>query len=390
MPPSLNVFWKELLSFFRDRRTVFNQIVFPVALMPLLMYAPTYLVVRLGSQAGAEVQRVAVTGAPDQLVRALVAEKLKVVPGTDPEREVRDGRAEAGLVWQGERVRVFLRKSQEGFKAEVVQAKIERALEAYKRARVVAALRAAGLDPGVLEPFRTEFVDVSPKAAQQAGALGFLVPMFLLMFILSGAMPVVNDATAGEKERGTLEVLLATPAPPFAILLGKAGSAMVAALLSTVSGVAGLALGGLLMVRYAGGSLAGPGGEGLAFSLSPGALGVILVTGVLFAAFAVGVMLLLGLFAKSYKEAQTYMGFLYMVLVLPAVILGMASSFLGGNPIYDLIPVVGPLLLVDSALRAKADGLDYLLAWGSTALYALLALWLATRAFVREEVVFRN
>ncbi len=386
MPPSWNVFWKETLSFFRDRRTVFNQIVLPLFLMPVFMFAPTYLMARLGTQAGAEVQRVAVKGAPEELLAALRAERLAVLPSDDPATAVRRGKAEVGLLVQGRKVLVFAKKSQEGFKAEVVLAKVDRALSAYKRARVEAALRAAGLDPSVLEPFTREVVDVSPKAAQAAGALGFLVPMFLLMFIVTGAMPVVIDATAGEKEKGTLEVLLAAPAPLVSVLLGKAGAAMVAALVSTLSGVLGLAFGGALLLRLA----TGPEVQALGFRLAPGPLGVIAVTGVLFAAFAVSAMILLGLYAKSYKEAQTYMSFFYMLLIVPAILLGMASSFLDRNPLYDLIPVVGPMLLVDAALKARAGGLDYLLAWGSTAVYAALALLLAAWAFGREEVVFRN
>ena len=391
MPPSLNVFWKELLSFFRDRRTVFNQIVFPLLLMPVFMFGPAYLVARLSSQAAAEVQRVAVAGAPNELLRELERAGLRPLPDPDPQGAVREGRADAGLRYRRGRVEVYLALAQGGMKAEVLKGRIDRALERYRAALVARRLRAAGLDESVLRPFRVAYTDVSPPQAQGAGELGFLVPMMLLMFVLTGAMPVVNDATAGEKERGTLEVLLAVPASPVALLLGKAGAAMVAALISTASGVGGLLLGGWLLLRYGGDlALEGGGGPGLAFHLGPQVLAVALVTGVLFAAFAVGVMTLLGIFAKGYREAQTYMGFLYMVLVLPALLMGMASSFLEPGPLYYLIPVAGPMMLLDAVLRAKADLAAYLLAWGSTLAYAAGALALAAWAFGREEVVYRN
>jgi len=389
MPPSLNVFWKELLSFVRDRRAVLNQVVLPLVLMPLFMFGPSYLVGRLSTQAAAEAQRVAVRGAPEALERELAAAGLVVVADPDPEAAVREGRADAGIVYEEGRVEVYLALAQGGMKAEVLKGRIEHALGRYKAALVEARLRAAGLDPGVLEPFRVHFADVSPPEAREAGIFGFLVPMMLLMFILTGAMPVVSDATAGEKERGTLEVLLAVPAPVGAVLLGKAGAAMVAALVSTASGVGGLMLGGWLLLEKAAGL---PGGEApaLSFRLGAEALLASLVTGVLFSAFAVGVMIFLGIFAKTYREAQTYMGFLYMVLVLPAVLLGMASSFLEPGPLLYLIPVAGPMMLLDAVLRVRADLLAYLLAWGSTLVYAAAALYLAALAFRREEVVFRN
>ncbi len=389
MPPSLNVFWKELLSFVRDRRALLNQVVLPLVLMPLFMFGPSYLVERLSSQAAAEAQRVAVRGAPEALEQALKEVGLVVVPDPDPEAAAREGRADAGLVYEEGRVAVYLALAQGGMKAEVLKGRIEHALERYKAALVEARLRAAGLDPGVLEPFRVEVKDVSPPEAREAGIFGFLVPMMLLMFILTGAMPVVSDATAGEKERGTLEVLLAVPAPTGAILLGKAGAAMVAALLSTASGVGGLMLGGWLLLERAA-ELPGGGAATLSFRLGAEALFASLVTGVLFAAFAVGVMIFLGMFAKTYREAQTYMGFLYMVLVLPAVLLGMASSFLEPGPLLYLIPVAGPMMLLDAVLRARADLLAYVLAWGSTLVYAAVALFFAALAFRREEVVFRN
>ncbi len=388
MSPSLNVFWKELLSFFRDRRAVFNQIVLPVVLMPLFMFGPAYLVERLSTQVATEAQRVVVRGVPEGLKAELARVGLSVVPGSDPEVAVREGRADAGIVFSEGRVTVYLALAQGGMKAEVLKGRIEQALGRYRSALVEARLLEAGLDPGVLEPFRVEFADVSPPEAREAGFFGFLVPMMLLMFILTGAMPVVSDATAGEKERGTLEVLLAVPAPTGAILLGKAGAAMVAAVLSTASGVGGLMLGGWLLQTR---GVALPEGEAaFSFRLGAEALFASLVTGVLFAALAVGVMIFLGMLAKTYREAQTYMGFLYMVLVLPAVFLGMASSFLEPSPLFYLIPVAGPMVLLDGVLRAKADLLAYLLAWGSTLFYAVAALFLAALAFKREEVVFRN
>ncbi|HFB38831.1 MAG TPA: ABC transporter permease, partial [Oceanithermus sp.] len=146
MPPSLNVFWKELLSFVRDRRALLNQVVLPLVLMPLFMFGPSYLVERLSSQAAAEAQRVAVRGAPEALEQALKEVGLVVVPEPEPEAAVREGRADAGLVYEEGRVAVYLALAQGGMKAEVLKGRIEHALGRYKAALVEARLRAAGLD----------------------------------------------------------------------------------------------------------------------------------------------------------------------------------------------------------------------------------------------------
>ena len=386
MRPSQNVFWKELLSFFRDRRTLFSQVLLPLFLMPFFMFAPGYLMDRLSEQTAAEIQKVAVKGVPDELVQALSEAGLRVLEDPDPAQAVRAGRVDAGLVYDGQRFTLYLKLAQEGMRAEVLRAKIQAVLERYKTRLVERRLAQAGLDPKVLEPFSVEVADVSPPKAQGTSVFAYLVPMMLLMFVLTGAMPVVLDATAGEKERGTLEVLLAAPTTPWAILLGKAGAAMVAALLSTASGVLGLFLGGAVMAqRVASAEL-----EGFSFRLGTEALFATFVTGVLFAALAVGAMIFLALLARSYREAQTYVGFLYMALLLPAFSAGMVSSFFEPTPGLYLIPVAGPMLFLDAVFRAKADLLAYLLAWGSTLFYAALALGLAAWAFGREEIVFKN
>ncbi len=85
--------------------------------------------------------------------------------------------------------------------------------------------------------------------------MGFLLPFFLVVFVLSGGQVVAVDATAGEKEKGTLEALLAAPVPLLQIALGKTLATVAMALLSGVAGLLGLALGGALSARLGGGLL---------------------------------------------------------------------------------------------------------------------------------------
>lgn len=378
---------KELATFFRDRRALFNQVLLPVLLMPLFMFAPTLLVEQLSQGAVQKVQKIAVAGLPEAVTRALAAARLQLVTESDPAAAVREGRADAGLAFVSGSYRVYARVSQDGLKAQVVVEKVRQVLEVVKREEVAGTLRRAGLDPSVLEPFSISVEDVSPPSAKGVGFLAFLVPMFLLIFVMNGSLPVVLDVTAGEKEKGTLEALLVTPVGLPAVLFGKMFAALVAAVMSTVSGVAGLILG----ARVAAGlDSEGLQAAGFSLSLTPGMLLALLVTGVLFAAFAVSLQLMFGIFARSYKEAQGYMSVLYLLLVLPAAMLGFVSGFVEVGPGLLAVPVVGPFFFIDQVLRAKADFLGYLVTWGSSALYAMVALFLAYLSFRREEVVFRN
>ena len=389
MRPSWNVFWKEVLSFFRDRRAVINQLLLPVILMPVFAIGPAYLIGKLGQAELEKTQVVAVKGAPEGLIAELKKARFQVKPDPDPEKAVREGAADLGLIVEPGRIRVFAKVSQEGLKAEALMGKLNQALEAYKARLVAERLRAAGLDPSVLTPFVVETVDVSPPEAKKAGVTGFLIPMFLLMFIIGGSMSVIIDATAGEKERGTLEVLLAAPVRVWDILMGKLLAALLVGFLSTLAGILGLMLAGLYTVRAV---AFGEGSEAISFSvqLDPWTLFLLFLTGVLFAAMVVGIELALGVYARSYKEAQSSIGILYMVVILPIAFLGTASAFIGENPAYYAIPIVGPALYMDAVLKAKADLTATFITWGSTLFYAGLTLVLAYRSFTREEAVFRN
>ena len=391
MPPSWNVFWKEALSFFRDRRAVINQLLLPVLLMPVFAIGPAYLIGKLGQAELEKTQVVAVKGAPEGLIAELKKARFQVKPDPAPEKAVREGAADLGLIVEPGRIRVFAKVSQEGLKAEALMGKLNQALEAYKARLVAERLRAAGLDPSVLTPFVVETVDVSPPEAKKAGVTGFLIPMFLLMFIIGGSMSVIIDATAGEKERGTLEVLLAAPVRVWDILMGKLLAALLVGFLSTLAGILGLMLAGLYTARAVSFSEGGEA-EALSFGLQldPRALVLLFVTGVLFATMVVGIELALGVYARSYKEAQSSIGILYMVVILPIAFLGTASAFIGENPAYYAIPIVGPALYMDAVLKAKADLTATLITWGSTLFYAGLTLVLAYRSFTREEAVFRN
>lgn len=201
---------------------------------------------------------------------------------------------------------------------------------------------------------------------------------------------VAVDAAAGEKEKGTLEALLTAPVPLFHLALGKTLAAVAMALLSGVAGLSGLALGGAWAHRFApdllaqggpplGGGLALDGGSFLGLSLSAFLLALLMGAA----------MVALGLYARSFKEAQSYLAPLQLLAILPLLFLQFRG--LVEVPSWtSLLPIVNVALLMDALFKGTATPLSMVLTWGSTLAYALLALGLAVWAFGREDVVFRN
>ncbi len=254
------------------------------------------------------------------------------------------------------------------------------------------ALAQRGIPHQVLTPFQVEVVDTSPEREKAGGLLGFLLPFFLVVFVLTGGQVVAVDATAGEKEKGTLEALLAAPVPLLQIALGKTLATVAMALLSGAAGLLGLALGGALTARF-GGLLSGGEGQALALggqvSLDWGSFLALFLTALLLALFMGAVMVSLGLYARSFKEAQSYMAPLQLLVLLPLIFLQF-RGFFELQTWHHLVPLFNVALLMDALLKGSASPLQAGLTWGSTLVYAGLALLVAVRVFSREEVVFRN
>ncbi|MEJ5335755.1 MAG: ABC transporter permease subunit [Thermus sp.] len=378
------IFRKELLQVFRDRKLVFSTLVLPVLLMPVFAFGPTLFFSRILERSAKEVQEVAARGLPQEALLALEAQGLKPVLVEDPRGAVEKGAYPAGVEYGGGAYRVYGRLAGGPGEGQVAVGKVEKALALLKEEAVAEALKAKGVPLEVLTPFRVEVVDASPERERAAGLLGFLLPFFLVIFILSGGQVVAVDATAGEKEKGTLEALLSAPVPLPHLALGKALATVAMALLSGSAGLLGLALGGLLSGRLEGamelgGRVALTGGEFLA----------LFVTGFLLALFMGAVMVALGLYARSFKEAQSYMAPLQLLVLFPLLFLQF-RGFFTLEAWHHLVPVLNVALLMDGLFRGQAEPLSLALTWGSTLVYAALAFLLAVGVFRREEVVFRN
>jgi len=201
------------------------------------------------------------------------------------------------------------------------------------------------------------------------------------------------DLCAGEKERGTMETLLISPASRLEIVLGKFGAIMLAsvtmAILNIVSmGLTGMqlasrlgAMGGRLGERVASGEFAAP-------SLQSGFWMLVLL--IPLAAFFSAVSLALAILARSMKEGQYYLTPLYLA-VLPLILITLSPE-IELNLFYSLLPVTGVALLLRVLIMGHYDvAIRYFLpVLIPTLVYAAVALRWAVDQFSREEVLFRE
>ncbi|MFC6918836.1 ABC transporter permease [Meiothermus taiwanensis] len=386
---------KELLSVVRERRVLFTTLVLPILIMPLLMFGPILLFGNAARQTQESVQKVGVVGVPVVVLEELRKARVEPIEVANPQEAVQNREVQAALVFENGRYIIYGRLSGGATQSALVVEKVQAALRAYKDQVVAEQLRARGIGTEILEPFSIETKDASREQERAAGLFAFLIPFFLVSFIQAGGMPVAVDATAGEKEKGTLEALLAAPVPLIQVLLGKGLAVFVMSLLSTFAAVAGLLLGGgVFRNLFAAQLQAMQNGEnqaqlGGALALDPLGYLAILVTAVLFALLIIAIMISLGLYARSFKEAQSYMSPLSLVMLIPLLFLQF-SDFLKLQDWYFALPLVNVMLMLDAIVKGAATATQLLITWASTLAYGALALYLAYRNFQREDVVFRN
>lgn len=385
---------KELLSVVRERRVLFTTLVLPILIMPLLMFGPILLFGNAARQTQESVQKVGVVGVPVVVLEELRKAKVEPVEVANPQEAVQNREVQAALVFQNGRYTLYGRLSGGATQSALVVEKVQAALRAYKDQVVAEQLRARGIGTDILEPFSIETKDASREQERAAGLFAFLIPYFLVSFIQTGGMPLAVDATAGEKEKGTLEALLAAPVPLIQVLLGKGLAVFVMSLLSTFAAVAGLLLGGGVFRNLFAAQLQAVQGEnraqlGGALALDPLGYLAILVTAVLFALLIIAIMISLGLYARTFKEAQSYMSPLMLVMIIPILLLQF-SDFLKLQDWYFALPFVNVVLALDAIVKGAASAPQLATTWASTLVYAGLALYLAYRSFQREDVVFRN
>ncbi len=405
------VYLKELKDSLRDRRTLISTIVIPTLVMPLMFFGVGKVMSNVMTKAREDIPTVVILGGEDSpgvVAQFRESQRMRVVPApADWKQAISDKRLRVALQLPEkfeERLRAGLAPVVKIFhyegelKSDNGARVLERFLADLREQAVAERLAAHGMPKTAARPFEFKRENVAPPEKVGGNLFGGLVPYLIIILCFTGAMYPAMDLTAGEKERGTMETLLCSPVPRVDIVLGKflmvltgSLSAMVFMLLSMGGSIA---IGGTLMMGGGGAARAGAGGAAAKASadampmIDPlgvvGVLAMVLPVAVLFAALAFTI----SLFAKSYKEAQSYLGPMIIVVIMPGVVGMLPGIELSAKT--ALIPILN-LSLVCKEMLSGVWNWGYIgLIFASSSLYAGVALWLAVKMFDREDVIFRT
>lgn len=417
----LRVTGKELRETLRDRRTLAVMILFPLVVYPLLTLLMAQTMAARQAAEEARTSRVAITAADPALVAA-VRKQLSAPAEASEDDHAGRARDESGRDRPPEsetetpghaapaestsRIELLSRGSRADVAAGLLDALVEIAAQpgatpsgpvgaipqhvvvvfdetrepSAKASERVETQLSRALPPGCVHLYSVAMHSLAPKSKVGAYALSKILPLLLVLMTMLGAFYPAIDITAGERERGTLETLLAAPVNRFDLMTGKV---LAVATLAALTGIANIVSMALTVAQGAKLAAGAAGDPGLVIPWTRAAATVITVipAALLFGA----VMVAVGALARSFKEAQNLLTPVYLLSLMPTLVATLGDSSLAGATLF--IPGVNLTLLARELLMGRAQLGAVLAVLVSTIALAGLALALAARLYDSERLL---
>ena len=388
MKPRLAVvFLKEIRDALRDRRTALMILVASVLTGPVTLVLVASFVSGLEERASTLRVRIAGAEHAPALVNFLERADVEIEKApADYLARVKEGSLDAVVVvpedfherWLAhEEARLELVHDDSRTESGPATRQAERLLAAFNRETAYLRLMARGVSPSLNESTKVERVNTATPR-QRGAVLLFLIPMFGTLAPLLGGMTVAIDSTAGERERGSLEPLLANPVPAWVFAVGKWLAAWASATAVVTLTMAGFLAAARLYAERKLPSLLNFGVPELAAFLA------VIVP---LAAFTSALQLLISTYGRSYREAQTYVSYLATVAsFVPLVVLFSGAR----EQAWQLaVPVLGQMMGLQRVLRGDGlDSIDALVPAGVALVLAGIAVAAVARLLRDERIVF--
>ncbi len=381
------VFAKEVVDNFRDRRSLILALVYPL-IGALFLGVMMAMVGGMMKGQSKKQMRIPVVGAENgpTLMAFLERQAVKIVPGPeDIGTAVREGHVPAVMI---------IPANMEANLAAEKTVKIDVVIDPARLSTVLTAARISGLlrkFGGEISKARLETHNISAEmtrpitvqtinVGRTRNISGFFInmlPPFIMFSIFVGGIYLAIDATAGERERGSLEPLLTNPVPRGQIMLGKA----LATCLFTLFTLSLQLLAFKIMFMIVGSS-AGK-------NIDPPVLSFVMIFMICvpLVVFAVAIQIIIATYSRSYKETQTYLALLPLIPSIPGMILVFVP--IQAHSWMMTIPTFGQVLLVSKIVQQESVSLlDVGISCGSTLLLASALLFFAKQLYSNDKVLF--
>ena len=389
------VFIKELTDLFRDKKTIISSILIPLILFPIIFGVMGIAMNKTQNQAQKNIKVSITDKSNSSLGTFLKSQKnIKIVHSDDISKDVKDGKILLAIdipenfntnigseSTAGINITYDNSSEQAGMAFDIINSYID----AFSKQIVAQRLAEKNINTEILNPIKINKNTIEKKDSGEAKMLlSIMLPLILTIYCVAGPIAPAVDLGAGEKERGTLEPLLTTQANRLSLLAGKFLAITVIGMLTTLASIAGILIAMVQKNSFFGSSASSLSGISLT---APSFVLIALITLLLTMAFG-ALELSISIFARSFKEAQTYLSPLTIVAFIPIYGTFMLDPK-NLSLVYFNIPLANASCLMKEAISGIFNPVHIGITFVWAIIYIILSILFARFNFNREEVIFR-
>ncbi len=391
------IFRKELKDTLRDRRTLFFMIVFPILIIPLIIGGIPKIMVSMMEKKMTERITIAIIGeenSPELMDMFGMADSINVTFNVEIdsiEQSIRKKDIDGALIipdrfsemvnsMETAQITMVYISSDD---LEATKKRMESVINKYRESKIDQRLDRLKLHSKTLEPVKINHRNIASEKEMIGKLAGGWLPYMFILYCFMGAMYPALDLGAGEKERGTIETLLTSPAGRMEILLGKLGVISLSGFLSAISGIIGLFVGLQFMTELPIEII-----TTMKSIIEIKTIALILSLIVPVSIFFSAVLLSISFYAKSFKEAQSLVTPINILILFPALIGLIPGVELTWKT--ALIPIVNISLVTKEIIAETVSSALLLEVYGSMIILAVVGLFFTRWWFNWEEVIFRG
>ena len=387
------VFFKEVMENLRDKRTVMSSLVMGAVLGPLFMLGIIHMTTKITkgkAEEQLELPVINMEGAQN-LEKHLLSQGVKILrlEGKSPEQAIKDkdhdvileideGYSEAFSQGQTAKVKLYYDGSAKG-NSNISVRKARGMINAYSSQIGAMRLQLRGISPHIMKVVSIERHDQASVQSKGAQLMLFL-PYFLILILFSGSMYLAIDTTAGEKERKSLEPLFLNPVSRTDILSGKLAATITFGLITLVVTIVMFKI---TLPFYPMKKL------GMNLDLGLYQLLIMFLALLPLAVVASAIQTIIASFSKTFKEAQTYVGMLILIPMIPSMLLMFLSV---KEKLWMMtVPILSQNLIINQIIRGEDPGwLAILVTIFSTLFFGMMLAWIAVRLYNKESMLFAD
>lgn len=381
---------KELVDMFRDRKTIISSILIPILLFPIMYGFIGFSQKKTVDDAQKKGMDIALIEDGTSSIADFLkkSKELKIIGVDDPDKAVEKGTVKAVVyigsgfdeaIEKGETAPITVQYDDSNQSSLMAAEMIKGLISQYSSGVVSLRLQAKGIDPKIINP-----VDIKDKVSAPKGSgigmmiFTMLLPLMLAIYSATSVLPAATDNGAGEKERGTLEPLLTTQANRMSLLAGKYFAITIAGIIGTMASMLGLFIAQKFNPELL--------GQGISMPVST--VAVICLAAICLTLIFAALELAVSVYARSFKEAQTYLSPITILVMIPAFAVYTLDPK-SISLVYFNIPIVNLICIIKEFLVGVYNPLHIIIGFGWGILYIVAATLFARYMFSRESVIFR-